>query len=316
MRFWFVHSDEVTIHEQIVTQVSLGILSGELAPGERLPSIRELARRFHLHPNTVSLGYRRLEREGWLDLRRGSGVYVRQAAPQPQLAPDLHHLPGEYLDQLIANLVQTSRALGFDAAELQKRLIIATAARPVTSLLLIEPDPDLRNIVAAELSNALTAKIITSTFPFPESGPRLENKLNSTLPLVLPSKAEVVRAALAASVPLHILRIRSVPQSLQPWLPAPADSLVAVVSHWPQFLEIARTMLVAAGLHPDSLLLRDAHQQRWRDGLDQVSAIVCDSFTAKILPPKLRIIPFQLLADDSIAELRRYQRPISSNNGM
>jgi DNA-binding transcriptional regulator YhcF (GntR family) len=316
MRFWFVHSDEVTIHEQIVTQISLGILSGELAPGERLPSIRDLARRFHLHPNTVSLAYRRLERERWVDLRRGSGVYVREAAPHQQVPPDLHHLSGEYLDQLIVNLVQASRALRVGAAELHKRLTLATTPRPTRDFLLIEPDPDLRNIIAAELGEVLTSKILTSTFPFPENGSQLENKLASALPIVLPSKAEVVRAALPAAVPLHTLRIRSVPQSLQPWLPAPPDTLVAVVSHWPNFLEIARTMLVAAGLHPDTLLLRDARQPGWRDGLNQVGAIVCDTFTAKILPPKLRIIPFQLLADESIAELRRHEQPAAPASAM
>jgi GntR family transcriptional regulator len=46
MRFWFIHSGEVSIREQIVTQVTLGILSEELAPGERLPSTREPQRLF------------------------------------------------------------------------------------------------------------------------------------------------------------------------------------------------------------------------------------------------------------------------------
>ena len=35
MRFWFVHSGDVSLHNQIVTQVSLGILSGDLAAGEK-----------------------------------------------------------------------------------------------------------------------------------------------------------------------------------------------------------------------------------------------------------------------------------------
>jgi len=50
--------------------VVLGILSGELAPGQRLPSTRELARRFRLYPNTISDGYQQLERDRWLEFRR------------------------------------------------------------------------------------------------------------------------------------------------------------------------------------------------------------------------------------------------------
>jgi hypothetical protein len=47
--------------------------------GRGCPATRELARRFRLHPNTVSAGYRQLEREQWVEFRRGSGVYVREA---------------------------------------------------------------------------------------------------------------------------------------------------------------------------------------------------------------------------------------------
>jgi len=77
MKFWFARGTEITLREQLVTQTILGILCGDLVPGQRLPSTREIARSFRLHPNTVSAGYRQLERENWLELRHGSGVYVR-----------------------------------------------------------------------------------------------------------------------------------------------------------------------------------------------------------------------------------------------
>jgi len=58
LHLWFSPASEVPIYRQLVTQVSLAILSGDLKPGDRLPSTRELARRFCIHPNTVSAGYR------------------------------------------------------------------------------------------------------------------------------------------------------------------------------------------------------------------------------------------------------------------
>src|SRR5438445_1928805 len=82
MQFWFARASQVSIREQLVTQVVLGILSDDLAPGQRLPSTRELARRFNLHPNTISAGYRQLERDRWVELRKGSGVYVRARKPR------------------------------------------------------------------------------------------------------------------------------------------------------------------------------------------------------------------------------------------
>src|ERR1700729_1182083 len=89
VRLWFSHSSEVPIYRQLVTQVVLAILCGDLRPGDRLPSTRELARRFALHPNTVSAGYRQLEKEGWTESRRGSGIYVRAFAEPPSTAEQM-----------------------------------------------------------------------------------------------------------------------------------------------------------------------------------------------------------------------------------
>jgi GntR family transcriptional regulator len=95
-----------SIREQLVTQVVLGILSDDLKFGQWLPSTRDLARRFHLHPNTISAGYRQLERDRWVEFRRGSGVYVRARKPEVSLTPALA------LDQMIARLFRSAQAGG------------------------------------------------------------------------------------------------------------------------------------------------------------------------------------------------------------
>jgi DNA-binding transcriptional regulator YhcF (GntR family) len=106
MQFWFARASEVSIREQLVTQVILGILSDDLSPGQRLPSTRELARRFHLHPNTISAGYRQLERDKWVEFRHGSGVYIRSSKPEAASTPSLA------IDQMIARLFVSARKLG------------------------------------------------------------------------------------------------------------------------------------------------------------------------------------------------------------
>ena len=63
MRLWLSRTADVSLREQLSTQVVLGILSKELGAGERLPSTRELARRFGIHANTASAAYRELERQ-------------------------------------------------------------------------------------------------------------------------------------------------------------------------------------------------------------------------------------------------------------
>src|SRR5437763_2705930 len=104
MRLWLSRGSSISVREQLVTQVVLSILSGDLKPAQRLPSTRELARRFHVHPNTVSAGYRQLEQDSWVEFRKGSGVYVRPQRSHTS-APTL------VLDKLIADFFLAARNL-------------------------------------------------------------------------------------------------------------------------------------------------------------------------------------------------------------
>ena len=54
MRLWISKNSEVPIREQLVTQIILGIVSNDLKAKQRLPSTRDLARRYEVHANTVS----------------------------------------------------------------------------------------------------------------------------------------------------------------------------------------------------------------------------------------------------------------------
>ena len=72
----------VPVRDQLVTQLELKILGGELTQGQRLPSVRALARRLKVHHNTVSAAYQDLQVAGHVDLRRGSGVFVRTGGPR------------------------------------------------------------------------------------------------------------------------------------------------------------------------------------------------------------------------------------------
>ena len=81
MRLWLNRTAEVSLREQLITQVVLGILSKELGAGQRLPSTRDLSRRFGIHANTASAAYRELEDEGWVEMRHGIGVFVRSTRP-------------------------------------------------------------------------------------------------------------------------------------------------------------------------------------------------------------------------------------------
>jgi len=300
MQLWFARGSEVSIREQLVTQVVLGILGDDLAPGQRLPSTRDLARRFHLHPNTVSAGYRQLARDRWVEYRRGSGVFVR--AGKPDVPPSTAFA----LDQMIASLFRAARKQGVSQPALRARLRQWLELQPPDHFLLIEPDEELRRIVSAEMRQAVTLPVVSCGL---QDCPKA---LEGSIPVALPNCVATVRQAMPDGTELLTLRFRSVPTSLGQWLPAPSGALVGIASKWPEFLKLARTMLNAAGFHPDSLVLRDAREPNWQRGLKQTAAVVCDSVTAKELPAGCRAIPFSLLAESSIEELRRYAAFVST----
>jgi len=70
----------VPIYLQIIEQIRRQVAAGVLAPGDQLPSVRELAQQLLINPNTAARVYRDLEREGLLETRRGQGTYVAARA--------------------------------------------------------------------------------------------------------------------------------------------------------------------------------------------------------------------------------------------
>ncbi len=71
----------VPIYEQIVAQITFAIASGALEPGAMIPSVRDLASRVLVHPNTVARAFQELERRGVVAAKRGRGMEVTAEAP-------------------------------------------------------------------------------------------------------------------------------------------------------------------------------------------------------------------------------------------
>ncbi|MGA2674262.1 MAG: GntR family transcriptional regulator [Terracidiphilus sp.] len=311
MRLWLNHAGEVSLREQLSTQVVLAILCKELLPGQRLPSTRKLARRFGIHANTASAAYRELEGEGWVEFRHGSGVYVRASRPA---APQSPELAAEYaVDQLIGDLVAGARKLGAPEAVVRERLRRWLALTPPSRWLVIDPDPELRSIVIHEMEQALSLPV-AGCAPEECADSRL---LKGSMPVTVPSKAEAMRKLLPAGAELTVLQVHPVSLELmahlQRYLPEHAGELVGIASRWKEFKRIAQTLLIAAGLSPESLLVRDATQPNWKRGLEATSGVVCDSATALELPEGVFPLRFTLLDAQTLEGLRRQEERVSAS---
>lgn len=78
MRLHVVAGDELPIYRQLMRQIADGVAAGRLKPGDRLPSIRELAEELVIAPLTIKKAYDELERNGLIVTRQGRGTFVNE----------------------------------------------------------------------------------------------------------------------------------------------------------------------------------------------------------------------------------------------
>ncbi len=107
------YRDARPIYAQLISGFQEQILSGILQPGDKLPSVRELAGQLAINPNTIQRAYRELEHDGWIATVAGKGCFVCEI---PQNTGKTAQL--EQFDKIVESLL----ACGVTAQELMKRL--------------------------------------------------------------------------------------------------------------------------------------------------------------------------------------------------
>jgi GntR family transcriptional regulator len=107
-----VHSG-VPVYRQLIDQVQAGIAAGSLAPGEQIPTVRQVAVDLAINPNTVLRAYRDLEIRGTLDSQQGTGTFISDRKVKPDEAERERRL-----EQLVGEFVARAGSGGFTVAEL------------------------------------------------------------------------------------------------------------------------------------------------------------------------------------------------------
>ena len=116
---WKIAAD-APIYQQLSRQIRLGIVSGEYAPGERLPPVRELALAAGVNPNTMQRAMTELEREGLVFPQRTAGRFVTEDAEL--IAQARQTLAREQTEEFLSAM----RSLGYaprDISELIEPLV-------------------------------------------------------------------------------------------------------------------------------------------------------------------------------------------------
>jgi GntR family transcriptional regulator len=118
-----LETNGVPLYVQVREQFLRLIGSGALAPGERMPTMRQVAVALRIDLNTVRHAYEDLERAGAIVLRRGLGSFVAEAGPTTDAAARTRDL-----DVLAGQVLSLAAAAGVDPLILAER--VAGLARP------------------------------------------------------------------------------------------------------------------------------------------------------------------------------------------
>ena len=110
------YRDARPIYTQIIDGIKEQITTGVLMPGDKLPSVRELASTLTINPNTIQRAYRQLEMEGWIATVPGKGCFVCGA---PVAAIRQREGMLDQFDKIVADLLD----LGLTREELARRLM-------------------------------------------------------------------------------------------------------------------------------------------------------------------------------------------------
>jgi len=120
IRFNVDNTSPLPVYLQIKQQLLIEVMSGRLSNGDKLPSIRELAKILKLNPNTVAKAYYNLEEEGFIQGHRGSGYLVK-----PQKGK-LDNLKRNILEDELKSFLEKAFSMGFnkeDIQDLMRRLL-------------------------------------------------------------------------------------------------------------------------------------------------------------------------------------------------
>lgn len=108
---WSIRND-LPIYSQLMEQIKLALVSGGFSPGERLPSVRDLAAEAGVNPNTMQRALQELEREGLVYSQRTAGRFVTEEAEK------IAGVKKDLAARQVRDFLEAMEKLGFQGGEL------------------------------------------------------------------------------------------------------------------------------------------------------------------------------------------------------
>jgi DNA-binding transcriptional regulator YhcF (GntR family) len=287
----------VPVRDQIVTQLEMKILEGSLAQGQRLPSVRALARRLKVHHNTVSAAYQDLETAGHVELQRGAGVFVRRAG-----AATLTDARG--LDEMIRLALRSAYLKGFGTPEIRSAVERWLAAVPPDHVLVVDPSAEMAELLAHEIRGALAVAVTPCVL---DDLAREPARAAGAMTVVLPYHLEAVRRAVPG-VAVEVVTLEVGAADREAIQALPAGSIVLVVSHSPTVLPFASVFL--RSLRGDEMLTETrllSAPREWKRLVKAADLVIADALSVEAVrkagPRRLREV--KVVPQAALARLRQ-----------
>jgi GntR family transcriptional regulator len=287
----------VPVRDQLVAQLELKILGGDLPLGHRLPSVRSLARRLKVHHNTVSAAYQALEDSGHVELRRGAGVFVRRSG-----ATALGEARG--LDEMIRIALHTAFSKGYNGQDVRAAVERWLAAVPPDRIVVVDPAREMGELLVHEVQTAVGVPASSCT---PGDLAREPGLLSGALALMLPYHVETVRR-LVPGAALEVLTLEVAEEDRRAILGLPVGSIVLVVSRSPTVLPFASVFM--RSLRGDEILVEPrlfSATKEWRRLVKASDMVFADGLSADAVQRagarKLR--QFRVVTDAAVERLKK-----------
>lgn len=295
--------DRIPIREQLARQIELKILGGEIRNGARLPSVRALARRLRVHPNTVSEAYRSLEGAGHVLLHRGAGVFVKGSGPTK--IDDARDL-----DEMIRLALDLAMQKGYSTTAVKSAVERWIQAASPRRIVCVDPWPAMAEILVQEIRSRVSVPVVASTLAALDAQRRA---FSDALIVCLPYHVERVKTLVPGGL-AETVTVEASDAERRAVRALPAGSLVLIVSHAESVLPFARVFV--AGLRGDEVHVETrplADQDECARLVPSADLVFADAVSAPALGrwrPK-RIHEFRIVSDEAVARIvKALGRPV------
>jgi Predicted transcriptional regulators len=243
----------VPLGTQLRGLIEYGVVNGDLLPGQRLPSVRELAEALDIAPMTVAQVYRTLRDAGVLETRSGDGTFIAKREHHEQ-----RHVPAD-LQQRVDSVISDALAAGLSPRAISGMVQVSLsrssqvgATRRVVMLGMFE---DATREYAAILKERLgpAFEVEPHTLTELRAHPQLAELLSSAeLVITFSNRAKEVATLLPAA---RVTALRFLPSEATRQALASLDPYVklVVVSHFAEFLPILKAGVVRFAPHVGSV---------------------------------------------------------------